>query len=174
MRILKGPSDDETMSIFNDLTANEIFELLRKCTYELDEKWFQIAVDKGLLIGLSSEAILLKAAEGNSLKYLESAHIQLIKDRNDHIPEILDNAMCGASKYGKLQIIKYLYNFGSNINLTLIHTPNDRKDICEFAYENGARIENKIEDRMTGVSHNVLWYALKETNLFLAEYADRI
>lgn len=169
MKILKPISDEESMEILKKLTGEEIFQSIRN--FELDEKYFELCVSKGLLKGLIPEQILLIAAEGGSLKYIEKAHIELIKEKNNRIKDILNEAIIAATKFSHLQIIDYLVNFGGDINMVLI-SANGNQRIQNFAIKNGAKIHSKITDRTTGESHSVLWYLLKEINLSIADYVE--
>lgn len=168
MRILKGPTDVETEEAFKDLTGEEIFQLIRN--FEIDEKFFQLSVDRNLFSGLSQEEILIKAAEGGSYYYVQKAHIQLIKNRNDHIRAVLNDAICKASKYGHLQIVKYLINFGADKYLGLMF---NRFSVLEFAMNNGGSFNSMVEDRTTGKVHSALWYYLENLNRDIVEYSKR-
>lgn len=170
MKILVGPSDHETKEAFKDLTANEIFQRVRN--FDLDEKWFQLAVEKGLLDNLSPQQVFLKSAEGGSLKYLEISHIELIKQQFKNLKELFDEAICLAAKFGHLSVVEYLFNFGGNINIVLINA-NGNPLIEEFAFKNGAKMNTHLIDKTTGDSHSVLYYILKGINSSIANYIDR-
>ena len=169
MRILLGPSDEETKEVFRCLSAEDIFYQIRN--FDLDEKWFQQAVYKGLLKDLSPEEILLKADEGGSLKYVQKSHVQLIKNKNNNIKDIMDEAICKASKYSHVEIVKYLFNFGADINLVFFNAEDAA--VLDFAIENGAMVTNKLKDKTTGDSHSVLWFMLEKVNSSLADYVEK-
>lgn len=169
MKILKGPTDQETFEALKDLTADDIFQLVRN--FNLEEKWFQLAVDKGLLDNLSPQQIFLKSAEVGSLKYLETSHINLIKQQFKNLKELIDEAICLAAKFGHLSVIEYLFNFGGNINLVLINS-SKFPQIEDYALQNGAKFYSKI-DNTNGETHSVLYYRLREIQCSIAEYVDR-
>lgn len=169
MKILTGPSDEETLIALKDLSADEIF--LRVRNFNLEEKWFQLAVDKGLLDNLSPRQIFLKSAEGGSLQYLESSHIDLIKKQYKNLKGLIDEAICLAAKFGHLSVVEYLFNFGGNINLVLINSSKS-PHIEDYALQYGAKFHYKVKNT-NGESHSVLYYRLKEIQCSIAEYIDR-
>lgn len=169
MKILKGPSDEETFEVLNSMTCKEIFRCIKN--FEIEEKWFDLAVKKGLLLGLLPDEILFVAAEGGSLEYVKKAYEQIILTERKSIKDLLDDAISLASGNGHLKIVEYLYNKGADINLAFINSA-DHDHILNFAIENGANINNRIVDKMSGELHSLLWFMLININKSMADYID--
>lgn len=71
LTILKGPTDEETEDALKNMNGVEIYQLCK--SGKLDGSYLEKAVEKGLFKGLKPDAIIVKAAAANSIKYVKKA-----------------------------------------------------------------------------------------------------
>lgn len=74
MKILRGYTKKETEAIFNKMSADEIFSMIKSGTnYKRCEYLYHKAVQHGLLDGMTSNEKLYKAIMGHSFNYILKA-----------------------------------------------------------------------------------------------------
>jgi ankyrin repeat protein len=111
MNILRGPSDDETLEAFKDKTPHEIFEMC--VTHNLNNKIFQLSIDKGLFKLFTPEKNFLNCAKVGSLYHMKKFILDgvYIDVKN----EINNTALIYASMFGHFETVKFLVESGAEI-----------------------------------------------------------
>jgi ankyrin repeat protein len=147
LKVLKGPSDDETFDALKDKSASRIYA---DClNFNLGEKYFDLAVDKGLLDGLTDVEVLNKAMYVGSLKYVKNV-IEKGININSTLQYERSILMTACSK-GYTDIVEYLIEKGANINkktkagnTALIYSIGENGlEIVKLLVEHGAKINDQ-------------------------------
>ena len=165
---LVGPTEDEVMDNFKDLSPNEL--LLKSCKNGF-LKGVEIALEKGANIHLNNDEPLVFASRNQHIDVvkllfdkgtdfnIEMSLIsttfngnkdlsEIILDNGDYTNSLIDESLVWASANGKIEIVKLLLDIGADI-----HTQEDDSlnracrsghiDVVKLLLDRGADIYNK-------------------------------
>jgi len=113
MRTLFGPAREERGDTPAQMSAEEVHQCCINAVQGPDI--FQVSVYRGALVGKTPDEILIKAANGRSIKYVKIA-LELGADINT-IDLDGRTALIHAAKKGYIHIVKYLIALGADWNL---------------------------------------------------------
>lgn len=174
LKYLLPPTDEETEDALNKMSSQEIYKNCIK--YDLGEKSFQKAVDKGLFNeNTSPNTMLLIAGQCGSLNYIKKA-LKNGADVNFNSSDI-NPVLIKSSQKGRLDIVKYLIekceadvNIKTKHDYTLLMSACngdvEHLDIVKYLVEHGANI-NYTNDNF---NNNALSYAISNDYYSSAEY----
>lgn len=208
MKILKGPTDEETdellqkltavekvclclshpipteyirsiidRGIMDDLDGEDIFLLCKQ--YSLGDKYFQLAIDKGLFNHQSLFYNRLQSAvESNSIQYVIRELTPCIDDIR--FQDMVNHLLISASQYGSLDVIKYLISIGADVSFVnhKNETPllnaalNGKMEVVRFLVENGADVMVVNENGATVLNYSFSNYEVMKYFLELSVHPD--
>jgi hypothetical protein len=154
MKILHGPSDEETFNVLKFYNVDEIFRLT--ILHKLNERFFQLAIDKSIEENdINYDIILINAINYNSLKYVQFA----IDNGADINTKQKISFSQGFLDYQCKSIVEKI-----SIPI-IIATNNNNLEIVKYLIEHGADV-NKQSD----TNHTAISYAIKNKNITIKNY----